>query len=106
VQIRQNPANMSAAYFTDFEQGHPSAQPLVLDGAWVDAWPSSSDKPPADVQSGDDTYNMQRICIDRHNRTVNDLSMDGHVNPVQLPDLWKQTWNATYVPPTAAVVVP
>jgi prepilin-type N-terminal cleavage/methylation domain-containing protein len=106
VQIRNNPANMSAQYFTDVDQGQPSAQPQLLDGAWVDAWPNAADKPPTSAKAGEDLFGMQRVCIDRHNRAVNDLSMDGHVNPVQLPDLWKLKWNVTYVAPAAAVVVP
>ncbi len=105
-QKRALPANQSPAYFADIDQGQPSAQPLVLDGAWVDAWPSASDVPPADIKSGGDANNMQRVCIARHGKTVNVTSMDGHVSGVNLPDLWTLKWNATYVAPTKPVSVP
>jgi prepilin-type N-terminal cleavage/methylation domain-containing protein/prepilin-type processing-associated H-X9-DG protein len=106
VQQRVNPANQSASYFVNLDDGRPVNQPLLMDGAWVDAWPGANDRPPTNVLAGDNISSMQRICIDRHRRAINVATMDGHVSPVQLPDLWKLKWSSTYNPPATNVSVP
>lgn len=93
-------------YFQTLDVGRPSDQPLVQDEAWVDTWPSPTDKPPANSLAGDDANNMQRVCIQRHGKAINVVSMDGHVTLVNLPDLWKLRWNDNWVAPTTPVIVP
>jgi prepilin-type N-terminal cleavage/methylation domain-containing protein len=106
TQRRTNPANQTANYFSSMDDGAPVSQPLVMDGAWVDSWPNASDAAPLDARAAGNSNGMQRVCIPRHERAINMASMDGHVQLVKLPDLWRQKWHNTYNPPANPVNVP
>jgi prepilin-type N-terminal cleavage/methylation domain-containing protein/prepilin-type processing-associated H-X9-DG protein len=86
-----------------------SSIPLFGDGTWAEAWPEAMDKAPDNlIDGGYETQNlgsygaksyMARYCIDRHNKKANLVFLDGHVEAVQFPSLWKLKWHVGYVPP-------
>ena len=76
--------------------------PLFSDGIWVNAWPSDSNAPPANLFLGDTnnawTSQMGRVCIARHGRAVNVVFADYHAERVPLPGLWKLKWHTGFEP--------
>lgn len=73
--------------------------PTFVDGVWVDAWPSDTERPPATLQgSWDEVQNneMGRVCIDRHRKSVNAAFLDGHAETLPLPTLWELQWSANF----------
>ena len=80
--------------------------PTFCDGVWVDAWPSGSDEPPADLQgtAEQNVSQMGRVCIDRHRQAINVVFLDGHGETVPLAELWQLQWSATFK--SADVVLP
>ena len=76
--------------------------PLFSDGIWVNAWPSDSNAPPANLFLGDTnnawTSQMGRVCIARHGRAVNVVFADYHAERVPLPGLWKLQWSKLFTP--------
>ncbi|MBI3875866.1 MAG: type II secretion system protein [Verrucomicrobia bacterium] len=101
-------AGLTANFFQKMDEGQPSIQPLLMDGGWVDTWPTAGDTLPAgyNVLAGGNGNGMQRICIARHGRAIDIAFMDGHVDLVKLENLWNQRWHATYTPPAVIPVVP
>ncbi len=89
----------------------PALAPAFLDSLWVDLWPMDGDYVPPDltgVLSGpgnQNYYQMQRACIDRHNRTVNVNFVDGHVDNMNCGKLWNLQWNRPFKR-NASVVIP
>lgn len=84
--------------------GDTSEVPAISDARWVGAWPEENDQVPWDVYGTkmfiphNNGYMMQRFAIKRHsNATVNVVFMDGHAEPVWMPDLWKYDWHAQWV---------
>jgi prepilin-type N-terminal cleavage/methylation domain-containing protein/prepilin-type processing-associated H-X9-DG protein len=94
-------------YFQRLEDGTPDSQPLLTDGAWVDAWPIETDTPPIDARFGGNRLfpgspngiSMRRICIARHGRAININYMDGHVALTKIETLWWQKWHAVWTNP-------
>jgi prepilin-type N-terminal cleavage/methylation domain-containing protein len=75
--------------------------PVLLDCAWLGAWPDSDDKPPEydDVLSGhwsEDGCAMSYFCINRHDACTNGLFMDWSVRRVGLKELWTLKWHREY----------
>jgi prepilin-type processing-associated H-X9-DG protein len=75
---------------------NPHNIPLFFDCIWTDAWPDDSldppefDEPPMTDISKDQ---MLRICINRHNGTVNYLFLDYSVRKIGLKQLWTLKWH-------------
>ena len=80
--------------------------PVFADSAWVDTWPTSSDRPGDLVTGGVNDINqeMQRVCLNRHRFAVNVSFLDGHGETVRLPGLWKLKWSDVFMP--RDVVIP
>jgi prepilin-type N-terminal cleavage/methylation domain-containing protein len=71
--------------------------PLLGDHQWIDCWPEHSDEPPDwHGQPWDYTSQMGRICIDRHDGTVNWVFLDYSVRKIGLKGLWLLKWNRIY----------
>jgi prepilin-type processing-associated H-X9-DG protein/prepilin-type N-terminal cleavage/methylation domain-containing protein len=99
-------------------QGKSSRIPVFGDGTWAESWPEEADAAPQNLYDGgyesmsgtpDKKNFMDRYAIDRHNRRVNIVFLDGHVEAVLLSSLWQYKWHATYdegtptpAPPTGA----
>lgn len=70
---------------------------LANDGWWIE--PASAPPPFKDAMEHDTyinltgTYNMYRVCMDRHNMSINFSFMDGSMRNVKLIDLWSLKWN-------------
>ncbi len=76
--------------------------PLFQGQWWVDAWPRFRDQPP-EITDGimaipdrPNTNEMERVCVDRHGGTLNNLFCDWSVRPVGLKELWTLKWSKTY----------
>lgn len=89
--------------------------PLWGDGTWADAWPKPTDKAPKNLRDGGyETQNfayqlrssMARYCIDRHNRKINIVFLDGHVDQTSLSSLWQLKWHEGYNQATATPIPP
>ncbi len=73
--------------------------PLMSDHQWLDGWPRHEDAPPEyDGQRwGDFGFeNMGRLCINRHDGTINMLFVDFTVRRVGLKQLWKLKWSRMF----------
>ena len=84
--------------------GSMAEVPVYSDSNWVDGWPHEIDKPPAapyTVLTGDKSSSeaMRRVTLDRHNRRVNVVFLDGHASPVELVDLWTLKWHRRWLTP-------
>ena len=80
--------------------------PMFGDGTWAETWPYANNKAPRDLFNGGlelqsnntqaaKSY-MARYAIDRHNRKVNIVFLDGHVQTVPLSSLWQFKWHEGY----------
>jgi len=88
-----------------------SEVPAVSDARWVGGWPFAHDQLPWDVCGTamfiphTPGYFMQRFAIKRHpNATVNVTFMDGHAEPIRMPDLWQYDWHNEWVDPAEKVI--
>lgn len=77
---------------------NPSRVPAVGDACWYDAAPWWEDTIPADFDlalgGGWEVENqILRYCIDRHRMQIGISFIDGHVEPVELKDLWTLPWH-------------
>ena len=98
------PDNMKEMPFRAVSNITPlSTTPCFADSNWVDSWPhhdnrvrTNLDLSKGDFTGGTTIYAMGRFCINRHNMRDSVSFMDGHVEPVELPDLWRLQWNKQY----------
>ncbi len=82
--------------------------PLISDGGWVDAWPTSSEALQApnliDLKGAGlpGTYRMgsalPRLVLDRHSKGINILFKGNHVEKISLPRLWSLAWHHGFEP--------
>jgi hypothetical protein len=95
-------------------QGHPTANnfrtpnvigaadiPLLSGSQWIDAWPDASDQvPDYDGQPwGVSHYDsMIRLCINRHEGSINSAFLDASARKVPLKCLWKLRWHRFFDP--------
>jgi prepilin-type processing-associated H-X9-DG protein len=93
-------------------QGHPVAWnwrtvnvggadeiPLLLDSQWIDMWPHHTDPPPdydGMPWGTDHSTGMYRICVNRHDGSVNSVFLDGSARKVGLKELWRLKWHRQY----------
>lgn len=79
--------------FSDMDT--PSRVPLFLDCRWVDAWPRDTDSPrPNEFAPGPGF--MNHFLMKRHNRSINGVFGDGHVEKIRLTGLWKLKWHRNF----------
>jgi prepilin-type N-terminal cleavage/methylation domain-containing protein len=115
------PNSSDAHYFAnDTQVKQPTMTPMFMDAAWLNFWVLETDTPARNLYDplGSSTaIGMARICIARHGnkpagaapRVVPPASAlpgrlvmsftDGHVEPVQLQNLWNYYWHAQWQPP-------
>lgn len=75
--------------------------PVFLDCGHYDGWPKHTDEPPQERNegmTGDESRKnmMKRFCIDRHNKLINTVFLDGAATDVGLKDLWTLKWNKAF----------
>ena len=76
--------------------------PLLLDSQWVDGWPEDYDEPlPQEDQRWGDCddarlNNMWRFSVNRHDKNLNTLFLDGSLKKTGLKELWKLKWHRRY----------
>jgi len=89
--------------------------PIICDGAWPTAWPKEADAIPNSLYDAAAQNppgmslgnNWNRVVLARHGAAINVGFFDGHVNKVDLPDLWTLPWHGpstgagAWQPPTA-----
>jgi prepilin-type N-terminal cleavage/methylation domain-containing protein/prepilin-type processing-associated H-X9-DG protein len=106
-----NPAKFPQ-FFTNVSGARDASLiPVWGDGTWADSWPEEKDKAPANLYDGGAELQvstwplcsfMSRYAINRHNKKINMVFLDGHVEQVMLGSLWQQKWHATYDMRTAS----
>jgi len=69
--------------------------PVLLDCALPYARPGEGDIPPP-KPSAFGVSEMSRFCIDRHDRCVNGLFLDGSVRRIGLKELWTLKWHGSF----------
>ncbi len=98
--------NPDERYFQKISEAK-NTTPLITDGAWVDTWPTHSDidgnREPSprlvDLQGGGIGGNLPmanaapRILLNRHNRAINMVFTDAHVERVPLEDVYTYYWH-------------
>ena len=75
--------------------------PLIFDATWATAWPKELDATPKTLYGDVGTpftlgisNNLgSRVCVARHRMAINVGFLDGHVQTVQLPELWTLRWH-------------
>ena len=69
--------------------------PLLLDAVWLHTVPLHSDgpQPVADTIVHGFGHNIQLHCINRHDRAINGLFMDGSARRIGLKELWTLHWH-------------
>ena len=74
--------------------------PLVVDAIWVDLLPKSSgDQVPNAQQMETGLWDgLGRSCTNRHGLDTSVVYCDGHVEKIQLAELWSQQWHKEFVP--------
>jgi prepilin-type N-terminal cleavage/methylation domain-containing protein len=114
-------AATAANYFAnDSQVKQPSMTPMFMDAAWLNFWVLETDTPARnlyDPMGSSTAIGMPRICVARHGgkppgaapRAVPPATSlpgklvmsftDGHVEPVQLQNLWTYYWHAQWQPP-------
>jgi len=110
-------------YFKTFDAPKNTTQtPILGDSTWIGSWPDYNDNPPPAnprnlIVTGSNAVEevshewgefMNRFVIDRHYTfTDNLVFVDGHAEPIKLPDLWNLEWHSQWVdPPTVTVPMP
>ncbi len=82
--------------------------PVFADSVWFTAWPQQADLAPASLATPSMTTasQMQRVCIDRHHRSVNVACLDGHAEAVPVQRLWTFRWRADWSVPNPLPTIP
>jgi prepilin-type N-terminal cleavage/methylation domain-containing protein/prepilin-type processing-associated H-X9-DG protein len=75
--------------------------PMFGDSWWYGAEPRHTDRPPPvqglyDSSAHGSGQYMERICVDRHDGSVNWVFFDGSVRKVGLKELWDLRWHRSY----------
>jgi prepilin-type N-terminal cleavage/methylation domain-containing protein/prepilin-type processing-associated H-X9-DG protein len=79
--------------------------PLFGDGTWAEAWPRAINPAPPNLIDGDyanqqGAYNtknyMARFALNRHNRKINMVFLDGHTETILPSSLWQLRWHEGY----------
>ncbi len=87
----------------------PGSVPVFACGRWVIGWPAGDDPVPSSL-AGEQMFtngnDMERFCIDRHNKKVNMIYRDLSVESVRLEDLWQKRWHKNYEAPTEEIRLP
>jgi len=90
------PVELTWRKITNVSRGN--ATPLFLDCKLVDGYPRDTDSPPSDPEQHDGYLNnsMKMYCMDRHDKGINSVFVDGSVRKILLKELWKQKWNPEF----------
>jgi hypothetical protein len=75
--------------------------PLFSGSQWIDAWPHHTDPPPdyEGMSWGIDSFNsMYRVCINRHEGSINSAFLDASARKVPLKCLWELKWSRAFDP--------
>ena len=73
--------------------------PLVLDSTWLHTLPLHSDPPPPDKDLNEPSgygQNIKMHCIDRHDRAIEAVFLDGSARRVGLKGLWTLKWHPLF----------
>ena len=80
-------------------EGQPDMAPMMSDSIWVDVWPEESDKPAETWHGSWRNHGMAKVSMDRHNGRNLVVFNDGHIDAVELPNMWTLHWHKNWVTP-------
>ena len=85
-----------------------SGVPLFSEGTGPMVRPNASDRPAGDLRMGGQTgQGLSRLTINRYRNGANNVAfMDGSVQSVKLPDMWKLKWHRQWQPPSRLPEMP
>ena len=94
-------------------KGRLNRIPLFLDSLWKEAYPDDKGRPFDTQEDTIDPYNgnihgqneMNRFCLDRHNKAVDVAFLDTSVRSVDLGELWNLKWSREFIPKTEAQMI-
>jgi prepilin-type N-terminal cleavage/methylation domain-containing protein/prepilin-type processing-associated H-X9-DG protein len=96
----RTPDNSNAANYWKHVNNRPADNiPVFLDCFWYDVWPFPENQPP---ETDGNTANlagsneMRRVCLNRHNGTVNTAFLDWSIRRIDLKELWTLNWGREY----------
>ena len=79
---------------------HVNLPPTFADSTHSEMFPRAIDQPPPDPNFATSFFPMlTQSCTRRHNKTVNVVFLDGHVENFKILQLWSLDWNAQWVSP-------
>ena len=89
-------------------KGQRNRIPLFMDCMWKEAYPEDEGRPfdtqkeTLDFEAGNihGQNEINRFCLDRHNKAVNASFLDTSVRNVDLPELWNLKWSREFKPQT------
>ena len=87
--------------YQDDSEGQPDMAPILADSIWVDCWPRETQtaRQGANDWKGWNDGGMGRVCVDRHNGRSLVAFNDGHVEAVELRNLWTLHWHKNWKTP-------
>jgi len=86
-------------YLRTYQVKGASNIPVFTDMWFVDSWPLEGDHPPPEETGPADTIGedeMNRVCVNRHNGSINGVFMDWSVRKIGLKELWTLKWHRSY----------
>ena len=87
-------------FWGNLNNPNPTKVPVIADAMWYGSFPESNGiagQPPEENGQWSGTENgMKNFCIDRHKGKIHIVFMDGHVDRVELKDLWKLKWHKNF----------
>jgi prepilin-type N-terminal cleavage/methylation domain-containing protein/prepilin-type processing-associated H-X9-DG protein len=102
------------AYFFQKESAirQPVSTPVFMDAIWPDCWPEHGDLPPADLNTGNSSVSLGRVCIARHPLksgataatgqplpgAIDMAFADGHASLWKLEDIKNVVWYNGCIP--------
>ena len=105
-EVLQTEGHDTTNSWRTMDQYGSSKIPLMADALWHTGRPESNDLPPEerynsryndlDDISNDPSNHMRRFTVNRHDKKLNVLFMDGMIKTISPKELWRLKWHKKY----------
>ena len=106
-EVIQTEGHDTANSWRTMDHSNSGKIPLMADAIWHTGRPEAQDLPPEeeynsrydnqlDDVSNDPSNHMQRFTVNRHDKKLNVLFMDGTVKTISPKELWRLKWHKNY----------